>query len=269
MNVRIFAFTAGLLCVPLLSSAAIIVTGSLTHEYEVAPGASYEGSIDVLNQGNDPQEVKAYQTDYSFSADGKVLYGDGGSLPRSNARWITMSPRQFTIPPNETVTIRFTVQVPSDAAMKGTYWSVVMVEPVPPGSAESSASGPKNIGMGISQVLRYAVQIVTHIGASGTRLLKFSQIQLAAESEKRVLLVDVQNTGERWLRGTLWVDLYDSAGKHLAKLDGGRQRIFPGTSVRFSVDLVGVKQSTYKALIVVDCGGDDVFGTNVNLVLKQ
>jgi hypothetical protein len=270
MIFRILAFAVGLICVSAVSHAAIIVTGSLTHEYEVAPGGSYEGSIDVLNQGNGAQEVKAYQTDYSFSADGKVLYGDPGILPRSNARWIVVSPRQFTIPPNEIVTVRFTVQVPNDAGMKGTYWSVVMVEPVSPGSPESSASGPKkDTGVGISQVLRYAVQIVTHIGASGSRQLKFSQLQLAAEKDTRVLLVDVQNTGERWLRGTMWVDLYDSGGKHLAKIDGGRQRMYPGTSVRFSVDLVGVQPATYKALIVVDCGGDDVFGANVNLVLKQ
>jgi hypothetical protein len=269
MSFRAISMIVCLTCVPLVSRAAIIVTGSLTHEYEVAPGRSYEGSIEVLNQGKDPQEVKSYQTDYTFSADGKVMYGDPGSLPRSNARWTTVSPRQFTIPPNETMIVRFTIQVPNDTVMNGTYWSVVMVEPVSPGSPESSGAGTRDTGMGISQVLRYAVQIVTHIGASGTRQLKFSQLQLSAEKDTRVLLVDVQNTGERWLRGTLWIDLYDSDGKHVAKLEGGRQRMYPGTSVRFSLDLAGVKQSTYKALIVVDCGGEDVFGANVNLALTQ
>jgi P pilus assembly chaperone PapD len=269
MRFRFALVALGWICAPLASHAAIIVTGSLTHELEVAPGGSYEASIDVLNQGNDPQEVRAYQTDYSFSADGSVMYGDPGKLTRSNARWLTVSPRQFTIPPNETMQIRLTVQVPNDAAMTGTYWSVVMVEPVPPGSPESSSPAPKQTGMGINQVLRYAVQVVTHLGSSGTRQLKFSQLRLTAENDKRFLVVDVQDTGERWLRGSLSVDLFDSAGKHVVKLDGGTQRMYPGTSVRFSVDLAGVQEAAYKALIVVDCGGNDVFGANVNLVLKQ
>jgi hypothetical protein len=269
MNIRVAAVIAGLLLAPLAGQAAIVVTSTLTHEYEAAPGRSYEGSIDVQNPEDTPQEIKAYQTDYFFYADGKVLYGDPGGLPRSNARWMTLSPRQVTIPANETVTVHYTIQVPNDATLKGTYWSVIMIEPVPEGSPESSRSSAKDIGVGVNQVLRYAVQIVTHIGATGSRLLKFNQIRLSADNEKRLLVVDVENTGERWLRGTMWTELYDSGGKLVGKFDGGKQRIYPGTSARFTINLIGVQNSSYKALIVVDCGGDDVFGANVNLVLKE
>jgi hypothetical protein len=55
----------------------------------------------------------------------------------------------------------------------------------------------------------------------------------------------------------------------VGKFDGGKQRMYPGTSVRFTADLVGVQSSLYKALIIVDCGGEDVFGANVNLVLNE
>jgi hypothetical protein len=110
---------------------------------------------------------------------------------------------------------------------------------------------------------------VTHIGATGTRALKFSQISIKTEDGKKVLSVDAENTGERWLRGNLWIDLYDSSGSSMGRFDGGRQRMYPGTSARFMVDLSGVKNAAYKALIVVDCGGDDVFGANISLVLKE
>jgi hypothetical protein len=269
MNVRIVVVMIGLLAAPLACYPGIIVTGSLTREYEVAPGRTYEGSIDVKNPEKTPQEIKVYQTDYFFYADGKVLYGDPGALPRSNARWMTLSPQQVTVPPNETVSVHFSVQVPNDTTLKGTYWSVVMVEPVAEGSAESSLPGPKNTGVGVSQVLRYAVQIVTHVGATGTRLLKFSRINLVRENENKLLLVDIENTGERWLRGALWAELYDSKGSKVGRFDGGKQRMYPGTSVRFTVDLIGVQDPSYKALIVVDCGNEDVFGANVTLVLKQ
>jgi len=245
--------------------AAIVVTGSLTKEFEVVSGKSYEGTIDVLNPDQTPQEVKAYQTDYSFSSDGKVVYGDPGSVPRSNTRWITLSPNQVTIPPGKTVTVHFAVDVPSDPTMKGTYWSVIMIEPVPEGSAESSRFGPPT--MAIQQVFRFAVQVVANVGTTGARQLKFHQVKLTDEKGKVVLDADVSNTGERWLRGSLWIELYDANGVSVGKFDGGTQRMYPGTSVRFTSELTGLKNASYKALIVVDCGGDDVFGAQINVAL--
>ena len=81
--------------------------------------------------------------------------------------------------------------------------------------------------------------------------------------------MDLENTGERLLRTSLWVDLYDPKGSFVGKFDGGKHGLYPGTSVRFTADLVGVASATYKALIVADCGGDDVFGANVSLVLTE
>jgi hypothetical protein len=160
--------------------------------------------------------------------------------------------------------------VPDDARLTGTYWSILMVEPLDPGSPESSAPAPKdNVTVGMRQVLRYAVQVVTHIGQTGSRKLKFAKVQLAAKDGMRQLLVDAENTGERWLRGTLWVELYGAGGALVGRFDALRLRIYPGTSVRYTVDLAGVTAGTYKALIVIDCGGDDVFGANLNLVLAQ
>ena len=258
-----------LLAAALAPAGTIQVAGSLTHEYDVAPGGSYTGSIVVQNPEKDPQEVRVYQTDYLFYADGSSYYGDPGTMPRSSTRWISFTPKQFTVPAGEEVTVRYTIQVPDDARLRGTYWSVIMVEPVEPGSPESSTPTAKDkVTVGIRQVFRFAVQIVTHVG-SGTRQLKFTKVQVAAKDGKRQLLVDAENTGERWLRGTLWVELYAKDGALVGRFDGTRLRMYPGTSVRYTVDLAGVLSGTYKALIVIDCGGDDVFGANINLVLAQ
>lgn len=245
------------------------IVGPLTHEYAVAPGKPYEGTIQVSNPDKTAQEIKVYQTDYFFSADGSVTYGKPGGLARSNALWITFSPTQVSIPAGETVTISYTVQVPSDQTLKGTYWSMFMVEPITPGSAESAKNDPAKVTMGIRETIRYAIQIVTSIGATGTGTLKFTNIGLQAENGKKYLIVDLENTGERWLRATLWAELYDSKGNYVGKFDGGKHRMFPGTGARFKAELQGVTGTTYKALIVADCGGDDVFGANVNLVLRE
>jgi len=268
MNMKVFAVAACLLSA-VGGMAQVGIVGALTHEYSAVPGNSYEGSIEVNNPGEEEQEIKVYQTDYIFYADGTVVYGNPGDLPRSNARWITLSPKQVIIPPKETIAVHFTIQAPDDETLKGTYWSVIMLEPIAKGSPESSSPGSSRPSITVVEVLRYAIQVVTNFGESGTRSIKFGQMRLTAEDGRRSLSVDVENTGERWLRGGLWIDLYDSDGKYVGKYEGTRKRMYPQTSARYSVDLVGLANGSYKALIIVDCGGDDVFGINVNLVLKD
>jgi hypothetical protein len=269
MHARIAPALLLLLLAPLAAGAGVQVLGSLTQELEVQPGRTYEGSLEVQNPGDKPAEIRLYQTDYFFYADGKVLYGEPGQLPRSNAKWVTFSPQQATIPPKESVIVRYTVTVPSDETMKGTYWSMLMVEEIPEGSPESSNPSSNQVSLGVRQVFRYGVQISTNVGATGSRQLRFMQVLLAADKEKRSLIVDLENTGERWLRATLWTELYDAEGRLVGRFEGGTHRLYPGTTARFTADLVGVRDATYKALIVADCGGDDVFGADVSLVLRK
>lgn len=269
MHQRITAMFILLLFAPLACGAGVTISGTLTHDREVAAGGSYDGTVEVYNPDEVPQEVKIYQTDYFFYADGRVLFGDPGGLPRSNARWVKVTPPQIVIPPKESATVRYTVQVPSDETLRGTYWSLIMIEGVPVSSPESSLAARPNVAVGIQQLVRYAVQVITSIGAGGTRQVRFNQIHLVADKEKRLLVVDLENSGEHWLRANLWAELYDDKGNYVGKFDGGGHRLFPGTTARFTVDLVGVQSSTYKAVIVADCGGDDVFGANVNLVLRE
>lgn len=247
----------------------VAISGSLTREFDVQPGRSYDATIDVGNPSELPQEIKVYQTDYLFFADGSSSYAEAGSLPRSNARWLSISPVQTVIPPGERATIRFTVQVPSDQTLRGTYWSLIMVEPVPPSSPESTRGDAAMPSLGVRQVVRYAVQVVTTVGGTGSRQIRFSQVRLSSDNGKRQLVVDLENTGERLLRTSLWVDLYDSKGSFVGKFDGGKHGLYPGTSARFTVDVSGLALATYNALIVADCGGDDVFGANVSLVFTQ
>jgi hypothetical protein len=258
-----------ILLLPALPAFSIIaINGALGQEYDVAPGKSYDGAIEVMNPDETAQEVKVYQTDYSFFAGGAVVYGEPGKLPRSNARWITVSPMRVIIPARESVTIRYTIQVPSDQTLRGTYWSVIMVEPLAPGSQESSSFDPTKVTMGIREALRYGFQIVTSVGSTGTSALRFTQARLQADNGRRLLVVDLENTGERSLQPNLWAELYDSKGSFVGRFDGGAHRLYPGTTARFTMELLGVSGSTYKALIVADGGGDDVFGANVSLVLQ-
>lgn len=265
--------TKTVICVALVScflmasvgDAGVSIVGGMTHQKQVVPGEAYKGSILIKNDNNEPQEVKIYQTDYQFRFDGTNNYGSPGKLERSNADWLSFNPSRLIILPKETATVNYTVKVPNDPNLVGTYWSMLMVEGIPKGSRESSQSEKDKTKVGITQIMRYAVQMITHIGDTGERKLKFLESKLLRENGKRFLQADVENIGQRWLRPILWAELYDQNGRYIGRFEGKQKRIYPGTSVRYTVDLTGVPEGTYKALVVADSGGDYIFGANHTL----
>lgn len=251
-----------------LAWSQVLINGPLTHEKEALPGDSYEDVIEITNPSDIPQEVKIYQTDYLFYADGRILYGDPGKVPRSNANWIIFSPKRLTIAPKESVKVYYTVKVPANQKLTGTYWSMLMVERIPPESPESSQTKKDKLALGILQVFRYGIQIVTHISQTGSRNIKFLSSRLYKKDKFQYFELDVENTGERWLRTTMWLELYDLNGNFYGKFEGERLRIYPATSVRYTIDLSNVPNGTYKGLVIIDCGNNTVFGANFNLVIK-
>ncbi len=253
---------------PDISKSGVSVIGGLTRENTAGPGETIQGIIMLKNSSEQPLEVKIYQTDYQFFADGSNMYGEAGKLERSNAPWITFSPHRLVIPPKGTSKLNYSVTVPDSANLCGSYWSMIMVEEISQDSPESSGSDAPQFQLGIRQIWRLGIQMVTHIGNSGTRNLEFIKTALVKEETNLLFLVDIENKGERWLRPFLWVELYDVQGHHLGRFEGQRLRIYPGTSARFRIDLNNVPPGSYKALVAADCGGDHVFGVNHTLNLE-
>jgi hypothetical protein len=268
VGLHILFLTALLLALRAGFAGDVCLVGGLSREATLAPGGKSEGRIILQNNADQPREVKVYQTDYLFYADGKNVYGEPGSIPRSNCSWITFTPRQFVIGPKETYSVYYTVQVPSDPALLGTYWSILMVEPLPEGGEAPPIAKDGEAQVGIRTVLRYGIQFVTNIGDTGTRALKFTDKQLITNGNERTLQLDIENTGERWLRPSIWAELYDANGVSIGRFDGGRLRLYPGCSGRFKIDLSQVPPGSYQALTVADNGDDYVFGAQFKLEIK-
>jgi hypothetical protein len=271
---RLFSLSLrGLFIIPILVScltAQVSIIGELSQDKDALPGNEYTGTIVIRNDTNEPQEAKVYQTDYTFQFNGSNNYGEPGLLPRSNAKWITFSPAYVTLPPQGTMAVNYTVTVPKETEQNkliGTYWSMLMVEGIQKGSAESSIR-PKDAKaqMGIMQTIRYGIQIATTIEKTGTKKIQIVGHNVIKKDDgKRILQVDVENIGEIAIRPDVYVELFNGQGVSVGKFPGVKYRIYPGTSVRQSIDISSVAQGSYKALIVIDAGGDDVFGAQYQL----
>lgn len=248
--------------------AGVSVIGGLSRENTAKPGERLEGVILLKNTGESPAEVKVYQTDFLSYADGRNIYGEPGSTPRSSAGWISLSPSRLVIPPQNTASVYYDLRLPADKALKGTYWSVVMVEPIPETSPESMTGEKGKIKIGIRAVIRYGIQIVTDIGDTGERRIRFSDKRLLSRDGQKILRLDIENTGDRWLSPLVWADLFTEPGRSIGRFESGRFRIYPGCSVRHRINLTGVPAGKYRALVVVDNGDEYVFGARYDLEIE-
>ena len=258
-----------IIMVALTSSArgGVTVLGGLTHEAVLNPGERMEGSILLNNDSDLVATVTLYQTDYLFHADGRTEYGDPGSLQRSNAGWISINPSHVNIPPGETVPVYYEIEVPTDEHLTGTYWSIIMVEPDEPAHAQQLRGADGQPALGLNTVVRYAVQVIVNIGESGNSVVRIIKNELLGIEGKKILASDIENAGDRWMRPTFWVELYDQQGKFAGRFESDTQRIFPGCSVRHIIDLTEVPSGLYSALMIVDNGDERVFGANYRMRL--
>jgi hypothetical protein len=250
-----------ILLAPLQAVAGIVLESADTETRNVRPGDSYRGTVVLRNTGKTPVEVKVYQTDYAFWADGRNDFGQPGKLARSNAKWLRLSQEQVSVPPGGLSSVQYELSVPQDARLTGTYWSVIMVEPV----SGAEAGTPRRDEVQLQQVIRYAVQIISEIGETGKGEVAFSNAAVRVAEGKRFFTVDVENTGERWLRPHVRLELHDPNGRLVTKVEDQRQRIFPASSVRYRLDLSGVPAGKYLALLVADGGRNDLFGARIEL----
>jgi hypothetical protein len=256
--------TAALLVLPARLTSQIAVVGSTVEERVAAPGESYLGTIVVRNLTRQDQPVRIYQTDYLFFADGTSHFDDPGTTPHSNAKWITPTVRSLLVPPASEMTVTYTVKVPQADSLTGTYWSMIMVEGAPTEAGRSSEGRPQ---VGVGAVMRYAVQVATHIRTTGSRKVSFANSRLLdnpSDSTKSFEL-EVKNVGERAYRPTLWIEVYDEQGALKANARQERGLLYPGTSLKQTFALGKLPPGTYRAIVFADSGEDAVFASQFTL----
>lgn len=243
------------------------IVGDMTHQFTLEPGARIKGEIQIENQGDESGEVKIYLADYFFSSDGRNLFQKPGTVERSNAPWFSVSPSQSVIQPKGTLNVNYTIAVPADPKLKGTYWSVIIVEPVPKALVTPPTS-KDDVNMQVITIIRHAVQMITNIGKGGDAKIAFKDRVLVKEDGKRILKLDLENTGEKLLSPHVWAELFDAKGQPTGQIDGSQRRIYPGCSVQFQMDMTRIPAGSYKAVVVADNGDENVFGANYTLDLK-
>ncbi|WP_236978682.1 hypothetical protein [Membranihabitans maritimus] len=232
-------FTLLIILIPIISQGKIVVVNGLTHTFNLAGEDQSKGVIQLKNIGNESKSVLIYQTDYSFNYKGETRYGEPGSLDRSNAGWLNITPVSVTLEPKEEKQVNFSIEVPGDVELIGTYWSAIMVEP-----SDLLDEGQNRNGVRIRTVFRYAIQVITNINGTGKPDLDFIDVNLRNSGEESHLDIDVINKGNGFINAIMNVEIFDQQGSSIGVFSSKRLRTLPSTSKRYRVDIPKLERGT-------------------------
>jgi hypothetical protein len=249
--------------------AGLAVVGGLSRITAGEPGEEIEHELVLRNSDDADVLVRIYPTDYVFFADGRSVYGEPGTMERSNAGWFTLSTEWITVPARSEASVYYRGRLPAGEALSGTYWSMLMVEPLGPPESQEVKDQHGRPGIAVATQVRYGIQIITDVGEAAAPDLRFLDRRLIADNGNKVLQLDVENVGDRWVYPLTWVELYDQTGSLVGRIESGQKRIFPGCSVRHEFDLSGVAKGKYTALVIIDNTDEHVFGAQYNLELES
>jgi hypothetical protein len=245
------------------SHAYITVLGSLEREFQVQPGDQHRGQIEVQNPGSQPLRVRAYLEDFDPRPDG-LGFQPPPAHPRSNAGWISLMPSEQTIAAGARAIVDYTIVVPPDLDMDGSFWSVIMIEADDqsdwPVLDNPVARDPTQVTMGIRHVLRTAVRVVTTAG--GRPNLTFVERSLSAPQEGQAIALILGNDGTANLHLTLHADLFDAQGQPLGRVAPRQSitRVLPGAQITRHLTLPALPRGEYQAVVIADHRGEHLFG---------
>lgn len=210
------------------------------------PGTEYTDAVQVTNSGKEPLRLRAYLKDWYLDEIGTPVFRQAGSLPRTASLWVEVAPSDLLIHPGETEFVRFTIQVPPDAMECG-FHTALLLETLPLNRAEKRARQMFVQG-------RVACMLYVTVGAP-TRSVRINALVSAERQGKRYVRMQVENTGQDFVRLAGGVDLLAS-GKAMGKpLQMPDVPVLPGARrwVEFEVAPGTLAENTV-ARVTIDLG---------------
>ncbi|ANF51029.1 hypothetical protein A0O34_11125 [Chryseobacterium glaciei] len=249
-----------------LSQASIVVLNGLTHNYKVENGQVYKGKIAIENTDNIPQNVKIFLQDFMYQADGSINYSAPNTNIKTNADWIKLNTNMITLKAREKTEIYYEITVPNKVSQPGSYWSVIIVEPV-----EDIKPFDNKDGVNITSVIRYAVQVITDYDSEKAKPnLKFEGVKIDKEEGRQILKITIANTGELYCKPTAVIEIYNRKNGHkIGNFSSQAMGLLPTTSKSFQIDISKIPPDKYNSVIIATDEDENAFALNVELEVKN
>lgn len=246
--------------------AGIVVLNGLSHTYKVENGKIYKGKIALENTGSRSQSVKLFLQDFSYQSDGSIQYSAPHTNLKTNADWIKMNTNMIVLKAKEKTEVYYEITVPDRITEPGSYWSVIIVEPI-----EEITPNDNKQGVNITSVIRYAIQVITDLNTEKARPdLKFEGVKIEKENGRQLLKVAIANKGNLYCKPIVVIEMYDKKSRQKAgTFSSQAMGLLPQTSKSFYIDLEKTPPAQYKAVLIATDEDENSFALNVELDVKN
>jgi hypothetical protein len=224
----------------------------LTHQFQL-----------TLPEGQKRTQFRAHVEDFWRSEDGKQsFYAKPGTLQRSCAEWTVLNPVEATVEPGNTLTIRVSVAVSTDAEPGG-YWCVLTVDEV---------NDPLESTEGVD--IKFLASISTGIFVYIDPLRRAAEIADVEVSPQQAL-IKIRNTGNTpvSVEGRFeFIRVGETTPIAIARLARGTLLTEPINTARFAADLPPESElpsGRYLVRAVIDIGLDHYIGVQRQLDVQR
>lgn len=207
----------------------------------LAPGASVTETVTVATTSTLPQQVSVEAADWALDVAGNAIFFPAGAVEHSAAPWIEPEAGTVLLDPNSVRDFRFTVRVPDDPTLRGTYRAVLFFQVDPPVSDDGS----------FAVVSTTRIALTVYVTIAGTEEGGAELVDLFVDDG--TLTFAVANLGNTLMRLGGFVELRDDEGATVDQVAVPDVPVLRGSEREVSLPLPeGVEPGFYIALALIE-----------------
>ena len=217
-------------------------------------------TFSLRNDERDTVSVRTYLRDIGYDEEGDMEILDSSETGRSCTQWISLEPREFTVAPQKSEKVKFTIQVPNEG--KGGYYACLVFDAISKGSKEGAISTP------------FQIPAIVSIPPNFDKEGEIVDLQVSASAGKPALLTAYfKNTGNIHLKpkGKITLEVlkevkatgdiiyvgkpkYEKVGE--IPFEEVNQYVLPGGVRKMETGYPGALEAgKYLAIVTIDYGG--------------
>lgn len=237
----IFTFT--------FTSANVVILNGLTHVHKTNSGEIITGIIKLKNTKKTEQRVIIYFNDLFQQCGEETILTADSTHPNSISKWFSTNVNERVLKGNEEYELLYTINVPENTTIKGSFYGVLMVEIEKPIKEDDL-----NYGVKLESKVRYGIQIIADVNEPTPSELEFYDIKIEDINSSKIINVDIQNKGNFYVQPTLVLEVFDENGEQAKKMELKFKKIYPNSCKAFSLDISDLPKGAYTAVLVADYG---------------
>lgn len=254
--------TSCIFCITFLHANVIVVNG-LTHSYAGVSGQSFQGEVVLVNPTELEQRVLFSLSEAVYDCTTGRTFKEDYVHKNSSSNWFNGSSLDKVLAPKEKYIFKYSITIPNDAMLKGSYWTTLMINVDKPIREESAN------GIGLNTKMRYAIRLLTDVNVKEVVEIDFSNIELKLNTQNRTreLAVKILNETVFIENVKLVLEVYDANGNKILETETKRLAVFPEVCRDFIVDVSGLPNGNYQCIILAN-SREEFVGTNIDLTIE-